>query len=170
MKRGLGRQPCSELNMAVYLLPSPATILRQVVLACLPVSPLLDIPRRIREPGPTTAVLYRQYAVKAKIALDLTEQVHEKASGIALIRGPSGQNSDRSDPCLAYLCVEWCGLDKVELGINILAQPRVVGLWVVLVHHELDGLEGVVVQDGDVGLARNIVCRQQLIDMTRNKG
>ena len=72
--------------MVVYLLPSPATILRQVVRACLPVSPPLDIPRRIRELGPTTAVLYRQYAVKAKIALDLTEQVHEKPSGIALVR------------------------------------------------------------------------------------
>ena len=87
------------------------------------------MPRRIREPGLTTAVLYRQYAVKAKIALDLTEQVREKASRIALVRGPSSQNPDRSDPCLAYPCVEWCGLDKVELGIHILAQPHVVGLW-----------------------------------------
>ena len=87
------------------------------------------MPRRIREPGLTTAVLYRQYAVKAKIALDLTGQVHKKASGIALVQGPSGQNPDRPDLCLAYPCVEWCGLGKVELGIHILVQPHVVGLW-----------------------------------------
>ena len=79
------------------------------------------------------------------------------------------QHLDGPDLCRFYPCVELYGLHKVELGVCLLAQPHVVGLLAVLIHHEPDGVEDAVVQDGYVGLARHAACHHQLVDITRNK-
>ena len=92
------------------------------------------------------------------MVLDLVEQVHKKASGVALVWCPSGQHLDGPDLCRFYPCAELYGLHKVELGICLLAQPHVVGFLAVLIHHEPDGVEDAVVQDGYVGLARHAAC------------